>query len=875
MSDSNNEQLRPPVSWDKFEEICADLFERIWNDYQLVRYGRQGQRQNGVDIYGKEDGAHSGVQCKGKRNWPLTTLTTAEIDAEVKKAKEFRPSLKNFIIVTTAENDVHITDHANAISEKHAARGLFRVTVFGWSELVRRLYNYPDLVRKHFNSYTLREMQRQISGVADQVVELQTSVALLGTSEREQAPQVHPGSLNEKLTDAVERDFANRYETAFRRSAFPEASKTNEFAPLAIEILDTDAGKALSQGQRRTILLRAARSAAIHQQLEDARRFLAAAQALTGALSDAPARARIAAAEERIDDAIQTLRDIPDADARSVLLSILAVKRGDERALEWLAETNLSPLMLTAHGLLDLSRLYVRRNDLENVNRVLAQASPEQLADAPYIYFLRGVMKFASLLPVPEQATALSGLPMDVRNARPIVGDPELSAALDAAIDDLRQALPLSSHLGLRHAPRIIESYILWCELLHPGRKQAALAQLKNDMDESALAVSRIQYAFAYLDGFSPTALESYLQRRDTLGGLSDEDLRAALVIRLHKNDAAGLAAFIAAKRQQAEPSFGKTAILSLEVQALAKSGDATSAKIIFEGNQHLFEPNQIAVLRAEIAKAEGADPVAEHLRLYESQKTPETLHALVDALRLKQDHFGIAKYAELLFAETKDPRDIALAAHALIRSGDGDNFVRLIEAHSFLLEYDFGLLHYYGWQLFRLGRLRDAAEVANRLEKTDPARRDLQLETAIALETGEWEKLALPLAAALEPARNLDGLALIRAAQLAQASDQGPLMDLIAAAIAKAGDDPNVLLGAYFLFTEKGLEEERPEAHEWFRIALALSGPEGPVQRFEIKELLAQQADWNEHTRAVTEGVIRGELPLTLASANLRTTVV
>src|SRR6266403_1742344 len=70
-------------------------------------------------------------------------------------------------------------------------------------------------------------------------------------------------------------------------------------------------------------------------------------------------------------------------------------------------------------------------------------------------------MRFARLLPVPEQATALSGLPMDVRNARPIVGDPELTAALDTAINDLRQALPLASTLGLRHAPRIIESYII------------------------------------------------------------------------------------------------------------------------------------------------------------------------------------------------------------------------------------------------------------------------------------------------------------------------------------------------------------------------------------------------------------------------------
>jgi hypothetical protein len=178
MSDANNEQLRPPPSWDKFEDICADLFSRIWNDTLLVRYGRDGQRQNGVDIYGKENSADSGVQCKGKRVWPPTKLTISEIDEEVEKAKKFAPTLKTCIIATTAENDVHVTDRANAISTAHAQQGLFRVTVFGWSEIVRRLYDYPDLVEKHFSTYTLRQMHKKVSESTDQIIEKLNNVSV-------------------------------------------------------------------------------------------------------------------------------------------------------------------------------------------------------------------------------------------------------------------------------------------------------------------------------------------------------------------------------------------------------------------------------------------------------------------------------------------------------------------------------------------------------------------------------------------------------------------------------------------------------------------------------------------------------------------------
>ncbi|WP_334396230.1 HTH domain-containing protein [Bradyrhizobium sp. AZCC 2289] len=701
--------------------------------------------------------------------------------------------------------------------------------------------------------------------------------AKLGPDEaftRHQASPENAALPQAAVADALERDFTSRYERALQRSIFPELHNMDEFVPLAIEVLDP-AGASLSPDLRRAILFRATRSAAIRGHLQEAQRFLAVGQGLSGSVSDAPARGRIAVAEGRTDDAIQILRDAPSDDARSVLLSILAVERSDDEALGWFSENGLSPARLTAFGVLTLCQLYLRRSDLEAVSRVLLQATSDQLAQAPYLYFLRGAMRFARLLPVPEQATALSGLPMDVRNARPIVGDSELSAALNDAINDLRQALPLASTLGLRRAPRIIESYIIWCELLHPTRKQAALAQLRRDMEDNALAVLLVQYALAYLRDYKPASLEAYLQRRESFGGLSDEELRAALAIRLHKDDAAGLASFIATKRQQAEASFGKNGILSLEIQALAKSGDATSAKIIFENNLSLFDAGQVAGLRTEIAKAEGADPVAEHLRLYESEKTADALRALVNALVRKQDHIGIAKYAELLFAETKDRQDIALAAQASIRAGDGDNLVRLIAAHPALKDYDVNFLRNYGWQLFRLGRLREAKEIAEQVERKYPACRDLQFESAIALETGEWETLAAPLAAALEPARNLDGLSLIRAAHLAQASGQGPLMDLIAAALAKGENDPNVLLGAYSLFVEEGLEEERPEAHEWFRKALALSGPDGPVQTFEMKELLSQQTEWNEHTRNVTENMTRGDLPLAVAGPGLRTTIV
>src|SRR5664280_709741 len=132
--------LDPPRSWEELEEICADLFSREWKDNNTTRYGRQGQRQNGVDIYGRPDGEkYAGVQCKGRSKWPPDPLTTADIDEEVAKAKKFTAKLSEYTIATVDPNDNAVQDHARKITEQHAKEKLFSVYVAAWPELTRRL----------------------------------------------------------------------------------------------------------------------------------------------------------------------------------------------------------------------------------------------------------------------------------------------------------------------------------------------------------------------------------------------------------------------------------------------------------------------------------------------------------------------------------------------------------------------------------------------------------------------------------------------------------------------------------------------------------------------------------------------------------------
>ncbi|MCP4555122.1 MAG: hypothetical protein GY836_06840 [Herbaspirillum sp.] len=43
-------RLPPLRNWQDFEDLCCDLWRRLWNDPTAIKHGRQGQPQQGVDV---------------------------------------------------------------------------------------------------------------------------------------------------------------------------------------------------------------------------------------------------------------------------------------------------------------------------------------------------------------------------------------------------------------------------------------------------------------------------------------------------------------------------------------------------------------------------------------------------------------------------------------------------------------------------------------------------------------------------------------------------------------------------------------------------------------------------------------------------------
>ena len=138
--------LPTPKSWDEFEDICADLLKRLWRDPYITRNGRSGQRQQGVDIYGKPvylKGCGSGIaaaQCKR-----VEKITAGDIRNEIEQATKFAPQLEEYVILTTLKRDASLQEYVRTQDWP-----INRVEIRFWEDLSLELSEFDELLQKHF-----------------------------------------------------------------------------------------------------------------------------------------------------------------------------------------------------------------------------------------------------------------------------------------------------------------------------------------------------------------------------------------------------------------------------------------------------------------------------------------------------------------------------------------------------------------------------------------------------------------------------------------------------------------------------------------------------------------------------------------------------
>jgi hypothetical protein len=146
----------PPRNWQDFEQLTKDVSKfRLAGEFE--NYGRPGQGQDGVDVYGwDKDDINTGLQCKHKGHTPttvkkiVTTITTKTIDDEILLADNFTTKFQRFIIATTTFRDVVIQAHVNKINDSRKGTGLPKIEMWFWEDFEEEINKHSDLAYFYF-----------------------------------------------------------------------------------------------------------------------------------------------------------------------------------------------------------------------------------------------------------------------------------------------------------------------------------------------------------------------------------------------------------------------------------------------------------------------------------------------------------------------------------------------------------------------------------------------------------------------------------------------------------------------------------------------------------------------------------------------------
>jgi len=209
MPTPSTSDLPKPKSWDEFEDITWEIYKRKWHDNHAQRYGRSGQAQNGIDIYGRQNssGKYIGVQCK---RYEDNKLNQQIIKEEIVKAECFLSPLSEYIIATTALRDTKLQDFVRSLNEERRLENKFPVYIVFWEDICNDLAapNNRDLLKKYYSDWE-QIFSNQEKSISEQV----ESIHCLLSWEIQQ-----DCNLLQKLFNQNQYDLSEKWQSCFSQN---------------------------------------------------------------------------------------------------------------------------------------------------------------------------------------------------------------------------------------------------------------------------------------------------------------------------------------------------------------------------------------------------------------------------------------------------------------------------------------------------------------------------------------------------------------------------------------------------------------------------------------------------------------------------------
>jgi len=157
--------LPQPINWQDFQILIAEVARVKYVSDSIQEFGRQGQRQSGVDIYATDLlDQRIGIQCKETKK---NGLTDQIISKEIEEASRFKPSLDLFILATTQRTDAKLQEYVNETNKKKHHK--FRVQIWFWDDVNREVNRSQAVMSSCYKTFlehfSAEEITSHLAGV--------------------------------------------------------------------------------------------------------------------------------------------------------------------------------------------------------------------------------------------------------------------------------------------------------------------------------------------------------------------------------------------------------------------------------------------------------------------------------------------------------------------------------------------------------------------------------------------------------------------------------------------------------------------------------------------------------------------------------------
>jgi len=150
--------FQPPLYWQQFEDLAVGMLREVYNVPDARAYGRPGQAQNGVDVYGKSRYGMIGIQCKRLSDrdengnpYPGGPISRAFLRHAAAESLAFKPKLSLWVLATTARRDTRVQGYVDELNQEWEDEQLGRRAIlWSWDECISYLNTFPLLQRWYY-----------------------------------------------------------------------------------------------------------------------------------------------------------------------------------------------------------------------------------------------------------------------------------------------------------------------------------------------------------------------------------------------------------------------------------------------------------------------------------------------------------------------------------------------------------------------------------------------------------------------------------------------------------------------------------------------------------------------------------------------------